>query len=439
MTFAAPLFVWAAAAVGLLTIGLHLLAWRRPPATPLPTARFAPDAPVRTVARALRPTDLLLLALRVALILLAGAALGRPTLRSRTPGRGRVIVVDASRGAQVNAAVSDSARAHFRPADVLVTFDSTARERSGATADSIRAATTQRVAGSVSAGLIAGIRAALRLAGERDSVEIVIASPFDGDEMDAATAAIRQRWRGSVRAVRVAVPPNDPAATGRVVVRATAGDPVAAAVALGGQARAGGDVRVVRDALTPGDSAWAQEGQTVVVWPATAPSSWPLRARADTAFAVSTVGPLRSARTDDAAATVVASFARTVAPPPGRVAARWQDGEPAATERALGAGCIRAVAVTVPAAGDLALTPAFRRLSERLTAPCANGTRSVPVSDSVLAFVLPAAIPSGAGAQPSVGIVDARASRLTAWMLALALVAALAELAVRRGATNATA
>src|SRR3954462_15221292 len=122
MTFAAPLFVWAAAAAAVLTVVLHLLAWRRPPATPLPTARFAPDSPVRTVSRSVRPSDLALLALRVALVVLAGTALGRPVLPSRSAGTARVVVVDQSRGPRVSAAVADSARSRFRPGDVLVTF-----------------------------------------------------------------------------------------------------------------------------------------------------------------------------------------------------------------------------------------------------------------------------------------------------------------------------
>ena len=438
MTFAAPLFVWAAGAAALLAAVLHLLAWRRPPATPLPTARFAPDVPVRTVSRALRPSDLALLALRVALLLLVGAALGRPTLRSRQAGTGRVVVVDQSGGPRVGAAVADSARSHFRPGDVVVTFDSSAREVSQATADSILPGSGPRMTGSVSAGLVVAIRAARRLARERDSVEIVVVSPFEVDELDAATTAIRQAWRGPIRGIRAVVPPNDSTPAGRVVVRAVAGDPVAAALALSNQARPGGDVRVVRVPLDATDTAWASQGHTVVAWPASlAAAGWPPRARPDTAFAVATVGAPAAALRDAAAATVVAPLARAIGPPPGRVVARWQDGEPAATENALGSGCVRSVAVAVPPAGDLALTPAFRRFVERLTVSCGRGSGAAAVSDRVLASVLNPA-PAAGDETGTLGGIDAPVSRLTAWLLGLALVAGLAELALRRG-VNATA
>ena len=439
MTFAAPLFVWVAAVAAAVTVALHLLAWRRPPETPLPTARFAPDAPVRTVSRALRLADLALLGLRVALVLLAGAALGRPTMHSRAAVAGHGLVVDQSRGARGNAAVADSARARFAPADLLVVFDSTAREVIRPSRDSIGNTAGPRVAASLSAGLVAAIRAAQRLERERDSVEIVIVSPFDADELDAATASIRQQWHGSVRLVRV-VPPNDSRPVGRVVVRAPAGDALAAALALSSQIRSGGDVRVMGDVPTAADSAWARQGHTVVVWPATATlEGWPTRTNPDTAFAVSAMGPARSSVAGSAGATVVAALPRAMAPPPGRVVARWQDGEPAATEHTLGGGCIRAVAVPVPAAGDLSLTPAFRRFAERLTIPCGSAVEAVPVPDRVLATVLPAASPSRASATTSTGNADTPAARVTAWLLALAMVAAVAELAVRRGATNATA
>jgi len=441
MTFAAPGFVWAAAAAAAVTVALHLLAWRRPPETLLPTARFAPDVPVRTVSRALRPADLLLLGLRVMLVLLVGAALGRPTLRSRTPGVARVVVVDQSRGSQVTVAVADSARSWFRAGDALVSFDSSAREIPGATRDSIRPVTAPRGSGSVSAALITAIRAARRLTQERDSVEIVVVSPFDVDELDAATSDIRRIWPGAIRLIRSRGLPNDSMVTGRLIVRAPPGDPVAAALGLSAPDRHGGDVRVVRDALTASDNAWAEQGHAVVVWPSSAAATaWISRAPVDTGFGVSaTATP--AALEGDRAATIVAPMARTIVAPAGRVIARWQDGEPAATERALGLGCIRAVAVIVPVAGDLALTPAFRRFAVRLTTPCESMVEAPAISDSALVSALPVANASAASTASLTDGVDAGAptSRLSVWLFALAIVAALAELVVRRGASNATA
>jgi hypothetical protein len=211
---------------------------------------------------------------------------------------------------------------------------------------------------------------------------------------------------------------------------------VAITLTLSVRTRAGGDVRVVRDTLTASDSAWARQGHTVVAWPSSLlPGGWLARPRPDTAFAVASVGSPAPERSGVGAATVVAPLPRLMAPPPGRVVARWADGEPAATERALGAGCIRAVGVTVPSAGDLALTPAFRRLAEHLTAPCGAAMEAAPVPDSVLATVLdPGGRPD---ARPTVAF-DLAASPLTTWLVGLALAAALAELVVRRG-SNATA
>jgi hypothetical protein len=213
---------------------------------------------------------------------------------------------------------------------------------------------------------------------------------------------------------------------------------VAAALTLSPQARPGGDVRVVRVPLDASDTGFARQGHTVVAWPASlAAAGWPARARPDTAFGVATVGAPASALAEAAAATVVAPLVRAIAPPAGRVVARWQDGEPAATETALGSGCVRSVAVAVPAAGDLALTPAFRRFAERLTVSCGRASGAAAVSDSVLASVFNPALPADTKRGTSGG-TDAPVSRLTAWLLGLALVAGVAELAVRRGA-NATA
>ena len=49
---------------------------------------------------------------------------------------------------------------------------------------------------------------------------------------------------------------------------------------------------------------------------------------------------------------------------------RWTDGEPAATERPFGRGCIREVAVPVDPVGDLPLRGSFRGIASSLLAPC---------------------------------------------------------------------
>ena len=439
MSFATPLFAWIGVAASLGVVALHLLAWRRPPMSPLPTARFAPEAPIRTVSRAIRPADLALLALRVLLTLLVAGALAGPRFTARAQGTARVVVVDRSRGGQAGAAAVQAARGAFRAGDALVLFDSAAHAVRNPTVDSIVAG-KGNVTGSLSAALVAAIRAARALQGERDSVEIVVLSAFGNDELDAATGAIRRAWPGAVRAVRTPATPNDSAPAGRPEVRSSPGDGVAAALALSGASFPGGRVRVVRDAITPADSAWGREGGAIVAWPSSGTlAGWQARAPSDTVFGVLAIGAAAGASGAGArAATVVAPFVRRVTVPAGRVVARWQDGEPAATESALGAGCVRSVAVMVPAAGDLAVTPAFRRFVEQLARPCAANRSAAPASDSALSAILPRSVSRDSVPRIAAADVVPGDAKIAAWMLGVALVAALAEMLVRRGA-NATA
>ena len=434
MSFSTPLFAWIGVAASLAVVALHLLAWRRPPVTALPTARFAPEAPIRTVSRAVRPADLALLALRLLLVLLVAGALAGPRFTARVQGIARVVVVDRSHARQAGAAAAQAARTEFRAGDALVLFDSAAHVVKNATIDSIVAAGVN-VTGSLSAGLVAGIRAANLLQRERDSVEIVVVSAFGSDEFDAATGSIRRVWPGPLRVVRVAAGPNDSVPRALATVRASAGDPVTAALALSGATPGGGRVRVIRDAMTAADSTWARDGGAVVAWPSSGTmAGWQPRSPSDTVFGVSVfVAADSGSGTGARTATVVAPFIRQATAPAGQVVARWQDGEPAATESALGAGCVRAVAVPVPSAGDLPVTPAFRRFAEELVRPCA-GSRSAPaVSDSALRALLPASVTKDAVAGIAVADAVPGDSKLAAWMLGVALAAAIAELLVRRG------
>ena len=147
MSFAAPLFAWVGGGLALAVAALHLLAWRRPPASPLPTARFAPDAPVRTVSPAVKPTDLALLAVRVLMIVLVSAAVAGPRFPSRVQGLGRVIVVDRSHGPEAWVAIGRVARSVYRSGNALVLFDSTAREVRNPTVDSIVVTSPTRESG----------------------------------------------------------------------------------------------------------------------------------------------------------------------------------------------------------------------------------------------------------------------------------------------------
>ena len=439
MTLAAPLFAWVAAGVAAATVALHLLAWRRPPESPLPTARFAPERPIRMVSRAVRPADLALLAVRVLLVLLVGIALAGPSIDARRPGAGRVIVVDRSASAGTGAEVASAARAAFRSGDAIVVFDSAAREVASPTSDSLGATSASQEYGSLSAALVVAVRAAARLERERDSVEIVVVSPFASHEIDAATRPIRATWHGPLRVLRASGAPNDTTSLGRPTVRAADGDAIAASLGLSPPFPGGASVRVVRDAPTAADSVWAREGRALVIWPVGASPTWQRHDVTDTAFAVTAPrGTSTGASGLVRSATVVARFARTNLPPPGRIIARWSDGEPAATEAALGAGCVRAVVVTVPV-GDLPLTPAFQHFARRLAAPCGAAARNAPAPDNVLATVLPPTVPASERLSIATLAAELPGSRLAGWLLALALLLALAEMWIRRGASDVAA
>lgn len=437
MSFAAPGYLMVAAAAALVVAGLHLLAWRRPPPAPLPTARFVPERPLRALSRAVRPTDVALLALRMLLVLLAGAALARPSFERRAPDVARVVVVDGSRSADP-ARARARVRAELRPGDALVVFDSAAREIGRPSPDSIRSSDPAAVRGSLSPALVVAARAAERLRRGHDSVEIVLVSPVAAEEVDAATVAIRRAWRGPVRLARLDLMPEAVPEPAAPEVRAPrANDGVAAAMALVGPVPGGRRVRFVRDSMTASDSGWAARGGVLVVWPegGRAPR-WPAAARADTVLGVGVLEwPLGEGAN---AVVVVAPFHRVGRPPAGTVIARWSDGEPAATQAALGAGCIRSVAVGVDGTGDLVLGPSFRRLVRRLTEPCAGRARATPAADSVVLALVATSRTGAAGGPLPAGRLPGE-SRLAAALLGLAVAAWLAELWLRRGGARARA
>ena len=356
MTFAAPLWLAAAGVVAALVVGLHLLSRRSPRPYLFPTARFIPDRPASAPAPARRPTDLLLLLLRVAAVLLLGAAFARP--HPAPPHRLRTIVaLDRSRAAAAD--LDSAAMAVVRGADLVLAFDSVAMTlESGG-----ELPPANQGHGSLSVALIAAMRAAPRLAESGDSIELVIVSPFAVEEWDEATLAIRRSWAGSIRVLPMAGA--TPAIVGGGGLRAGVNDPMVASVALL-QGGLPSGTRLVRTEVTAADSAWASEGGALVYWPAR-DSTWP--------------------REEGSATGVVAGGHAAVAPfayrtdvPAGRVVARWGDGAPAATERALGAGCERNVGIPLPAAGDIALRPGVLRLVRQLTGPCGGARADQMVS-----------------------------------------------------------
>jgi hypothetical protein len=374
MTFLAPWWLAAGGVAGAAVVALHFLARQRPRAANLPTARFVPDLPARAPSRAVRPADLVLMAVRVAAVLALSAAMAGPV-----PGRSgylpRVVLADVSRAAASLGAVRDSAAAAWRDGDVLIAFDSAARHVTPSGFDSIvERETGRRPKGSLSAALAAARRAASRLGERYDSVELVIVSPLLAEEWDAATAAIRAEWPGRARLVRIGAADRLPAQA--VAVYSEPDDPMRATVALLGR-RTGPATRLVRGVPAGADSAWAAGGGVLVVWPrepllpAEAAPAW---RGPGAVFAEDVVS--------------VAAYPRAPAAAiGGTVVARWADGAPAATERPLGSGCVRQVAVPFIEGGDYALRGSTLKLVDLLAAPCGGTSGAVALGDSALGLL----------------------------------------------------
>jgi hypothetical protein len=440
MTFLAPGFLLAAAAAAAVTVGLHFLVTRQPPSASLPTARFIPVASTTIVAAARRPRDLLLLLVRVAAFGLVGMAFARPQLTSHRSPVMRIVVADRSRDVADIHSVRDSVRRLLRAGDMLVVFDSAAHAVPPAHAMDT-AASLQRMAvrGTLSSALIVARREASRWRGRADSLELDLVSPLADDELDAGTPAVRALWGGRVRVVRMVSargsiappmltlrgPPDDPlrvAAPFRT--GASEGPPIVADARAPALAT---DVRVVRDQPTAADSTWTRigHGHTLVVWPAMgATAPWPFRRPADTVAAVVVFRP--------AAVVVVAAFSRTWRLGAGaHVSARWVDGDPAAVEHTLGAGCVRDVAIGVPTSGDLVLRPEFARLVATLVRPCGDTTdAAIPASPSDVAML------AGTGRLFATGAIETSAGvddPIVPWLLGAALLLVAVEVLARRG------
>src|SRR5580765_2998389 len=120
MTFLAPGFLFASLGVAAAIVALHFIVTRQPRAAVLPTARFVPDTRATAIAPARRPSDLLLMFLRVLLVLAAGAGLAKPVLTPSRAAHARVLLVDVSRSARDSLAICDSVRAIYRSGDAVV-------------------------------------------------------------------------------------------------------------------------------------------------------------------------------------------------------------------------------------------------------------------------------------------------------------------------------
>jgi hypothetical protein len=426
MTFLAPGYFVASLVVAAAIVALHFIVTRQPRAGILPTARFVPDTRATTVARARRPSDLLVMMCRVLLVLAAGAGLAKPVL---TPSRGaeaRVILVDVSRSARDSLAMRDSVRATYRNQDAVVLFDSSARVVAGNVSDTLGALRPTSLRGNLSAALIAALRAGSIFRDRADSLELVIVSPVAKEELDAASDSIRTLWHGRARLIRIGAATPDSSVSGTLEISAAADDPLAVTVGLTGNApNTGGLID-----RTNVETESRRSRGALIGWPAsTRPRFAVQRAVRDT------VGGVMAGES-----VVVSTFDRQWSYPAdslrdAEVIARWVDGEPAAIEKPDGAGCIRSVAVPVTPVGDFVIRRDFVRFVSSLSQSCARITSLIPADPAVIARLEgKGGLAPRAAFQP---LTDAY-SGLAPWLFALAIAAVIAELFVRRRNRDAT-
>lgn len=398
-----------------VAVALHFIARSRPVAETLPTARFVPERPVYARTRSVGLTDILLLLLRIAAVAAIGIAVAGPMI-GRHGRVTRIVVLDRSRSVASISEARDSVKSIASATDIVIPFDSAARRPIALNAlDSVGPVAAR---GSLSAALAAAARAAVPASATSDSIELVVVSPLAREEMDEATSRLRAVWPGRIQLVPVRAVLDAPTKT-RIEARGAANDAVVAGLSLTGLLSPSGSVRLVRGLLWADDSAWAAvAGHVLVHWPATdADASWTHRT------AIDAVGGVTSS-----AATVVARLPRLWVLT-GSSVARWSDGEPAAVEHAVGAGCIRDVGVLIDQASDLTLREPFRRFASALMVPC-GGPRSNELIDAATRTTLAGAGPLAAG--PSLRDTSTEASRWTPWLLMVGALLLIVELAARR-------
>jgi hypothetical protein len=414
MTFVAPIFLLAGVAAASAIVLLHFLARRRPRPSVFPTARFVPDRPARWPSPAPRPTDWLLLVLRVLAVVAIATGFAQPVRKPQRALATRVVLVDRSRSVAQPSAMRDSALGLLRDGDVLIPFDTTARVVPNGARDSAAALTVSAAPSSLSVALVVAERVTSTIRDRGDSIELVIVSPFASEAWDAATSRLRARWTGRARLVAVPLARGDTAAP-RLDVRASAADPVAAAAAPVA-ARTTARTRVVRAVPTPSDSAWAAEaGQVLVYWPSSGASS------ETTAEAVVARGVVL------AASLVRRTLGKAAAR--ARVVARFADGAPAIVEHAHGDGCIREVAFDLPEVGDVPLRESTRRLVRVAGAPCEGNRERVALDAARLDSL------SGGGpllAASALPRPPHQRSPATGWLLIVAALLLLLEVGVRQ-------
>jgi hypothetical protein len=465
LTLGAPLFLLAGALAALVPLALHLIRRRTPSRSPLPTARFlAEDA--RSSIRVSHPTDRLLLALRMLLLLLAGAALAKPRWTPAPQGTREVVLLDRSAAMREGGAWSRSVAAARRTLlapdgtarGELVLFDTAAvripsRHITAALFDSLAGTEPGAQAVSYPAALRAIAPVARELRGA-DSVRVTMLSALRWGGWRPGMAALRQAaWPGAINLSESIVPALSPPAIeparaqeAFVLASADGGRFVVPGLeAVGWQVRSGAlsgppanpDVGLIFVIAPTGEAAYlrdlAEAGATVVV---------------DAAGASAAMGdwlPVRSLTRlrDDAGELWLAPDLRLAGateradarPKRGaRVIGAWDDGRPAIVAAPLGRGCVVYVGTRLEDAG-LPLSAAFPRALERIASACrapSSAHAMLPLDAGARAILAGSGAPVVAASGGAGGVSFGR------WLMGAALLVALAEtfLAYRRRAAQ---
>lgn len=429
IAFTFPWILGAALAAALAVTVFHLLSVRRPPERDLPTARFLPDREIRAVSRTKRPSDVVLLMLRIGALLAAGLAASQPVWRTNAPSTMTLVVASS-------AAVVDSAAVRQ-----LV---------GGTTADApldMVFASTDNPA----ALFPLAWRAANRLMSQRsgiDSIDLHLLLPHASGGATSGWRAWRASWPGRVVVHELAVDnPSTTPARGIVVLAgdsagnsagARVNDDDAVRVALAFHAKriasyeqvtangvSADTVIVLRDASSTPPSA----SRIVVRWPSTGvPSGWNAttgNVRIDSVSALASADRALVGRWH-VSAVLQSSVTQDTA---SKAIAWWSDGRVAALEHRTSTACVRDVAVTVNNASDLLLSPQANGLFDQLLAPCVRSA-SVAVSALTSQSIDGAALASTAALRDVVSREGIRTVSSTSMLVTALLVLSLVLLAV---------
>lgn len=457
LEFLRPGYLWAGVLLALLPPLLHLIARRPLASAPLPTARLLRPDPRLAVRLQRRPTDVLLLLLRSALLFLIGAGAAEPIWSAPRSERLDLVLLDRSGDAlDPWAEAVDSARALLL-ADApgvrreLVIFDTAAvRVRpsliTAAFLDSIAAAGP----GGAPPDYAVALRSIPEVARDADSVRVALVTRPRWTGWSPGLAHLRAAaWRGPIRVVEV-----------REDVE---GDASRAAE------RRGGSAGVVTSGA---GGAYAVAALAALGWKVGPPATWPaagnpgvfvgiaplsngagneLLARARAGSVVILDGEAQRSLPDGALPWVTGSGSvardtatgvlvledgtelagaagRLLATPHARshILAAWEDGRPAAAAAQTGEGCLVVIGTRLEA-GWLPLSPGYPRLLDRLVRGCEAEPGTGRRNDAPLDAGALAVLTARPGAAVPAAPARSNGAPLRRWFLIAALCLAVLE------------